>query len=169
MWFDSCCYSNKQQHRKSKKRLPDTKPAQQGLHRLLNFLKLLSWTQRIQMRVNLLQVSFSSGGTQMKLQHQYISGPNLPPPSQAQIKRKALHADAYFPLIRANVYRSRHTVLPPHRGSQGDRGDQSLPPTYSTPPRCLYMISGREGELFCLFPFLSLGLQHYCSSKKCQD
>lgn len=56
-----------------------------------------------------------------------------------QIKRKALYADAYFPLIRANVHQSRHTALPPHCGSQGgqERSKPPLPsPLYPTPPTC---------------------------------
>lgn len=39
---------------------------------------------------------------------------------QAQIKRRVLHIDAYFPLIRANMYHSSHAALPPQWGSQGD-------------------------------------------------
>lgn len=63
------------------------------------------------------------------------------------------------------MYHSRHTALPPHCGSQGDRGDQSHPPA------CTWSVRKKENwgllSFFLLF-FLSLGpelhpFQHCCS------
>lgn len=79
----------------------------------------------------------------VKLRHHRAPHPLLflfPPQScvaialhgKPQIKRKALYADAYFPLIRANVHQSRHTALPPHCGSQGGQ-ERSKPPSPSPP------------------------------------
>lgn len=57
------------------------------------------------------------------------------------------------------MYHSSHTALPPHRGSQGDRGDQSLSPP-PLPP--LNMISWKEGDLGAAL-FLSLVLSFFGS------
>lgn len=51
---------------------------------------------------------------------------------QAQIKRRVLHIDAYFPLISANMYHRSHAALPPQWGSQGGMGRSKTPhPTLS--------------------------------------
>lgn len=85
--------------------------------------------------------------------------------SQAQIKRKALYADAYFPLIKRTPQPSRRT--PTSLWLSGGQG-RSKPPPPPRPPAshnthththlpqpCLYMISGKGGELGAASFFLS--------------
>lgn len=79
-WHDFCCYSYKHQPKRE-----SNSPTQNNLNSLyVNSSTSSNYfvrTQRFQMRVTQLQVAFSSGGTQIKLRHQYISGPNLTSPS----------------------------------------------------------------------------------------
>lgn len=135
LWCDFCCRSSKQPCPSTHNMHPRF-----GLHHNLFFLNLL-YKFRPQMRLAHFQVASAA------LRHQYVSGPNLCRHRtlwQAQIKRKELHGDAYFLLIRANVYHRLHSALPPHCGSQGGQGRSKLLHHHHLTAPLLQKISGKR-------------------------